>query len=288
MAACPRCGSFLVAGTTCEFCARYGAPFPPATQPWQPPQWTPAPPSSYPPPAYQTGEVIDTGISPLELSWARSRVTWAWVLVGLIGLLSVGLYWLLTHHPELVGEFLLSFLLAPSQSSPNDQKTAFDILQLIVGFVLAWLPFGGLALHGMGLSQSSLTQLANLSPMLWEGLIYIGLALLIWRRSTLALLLATLLFLADSGIFGWGLYQLFHALWEQYQKYQDLIQQYPELANSNSSNDFGHWPWILIVPVVIRLALLWFFATSLGAVRLAGLHHRRLRQARREAAARAA
>jgi hypothetical protein len=40
-----------------------------------------------------------------------------------------------------------------------------------------------------------------------------GLAALIWRRSVVALALASLLFLADSGIFAYGIFKLFQLLW---------------------------------------------------------------------------
>jgi hypothetical protein len=232
---------------------------------------------------------VNTGINLLELGWARTRVTWAWVLIGAIGALSIGSWWVLTHHPEYAGELLLSFLLQPSGSSAEDQKTAFDILQIVIGFILSWLPFAGLTLHGMSLTaQSSLSQIMDVSPLMWQGLLYLGLAVLIWRRSVVALAVASLLFLADSGIFAYGIFKLFQLLWEQYQKYQELIQQYPSLATGNSSHDLGSWPWILLIPIVVRLALLWFLVGSFGAMSTLRLHHRRLKAAKAEAQALAA
>ncbi|HET9849223.1 MAG TPA: hypothetical protein VFR68_11780 [Candidatus Dormibacteraeota bacterium] len=211
-------------------------------------------------------------------------MTWAWVLIGAIGALSVGSYWVLTHHPEYAAELLLSFFLQPSGSSAEDQKTAFDVLQILIGFVLSWLPFTGLTLHGMSLTaQSPISQMTDVSPLLWQGLAYLGLAVLIWRRSVVALALASLLFLADSGIFAYGIFKLFQFLWEQYQKYQDLIQQYPSLATGNTSHDIGSWPWILLIPIIVRLALLWFLIGSFGASSTLRLHHARLKAAQAEA-----
>jgi hypothetical protein len=241
----------------------------------------------YPAPDYRPPlRPVDTGISPLELSWAKARITWVWVLIGAVGLLSIGTYWLLTRHPDYVGQLLLGFLLSQSSQLPQDQRTAADVFQIFVGFVLAWLPFAGLVLHGTNLSQQvAVAPVSLITPLLWQGLVYVGLALMIWRRLMIGLVLASLLFLTDSAVFGYALFKLFQLLWDQYQQYQQLIQTYPDLANVNNSGDLGHWPWILIVPVVIRVALLWLFLTSFGAMRLLGLQRKRLKAARREAQA---
>lgn len=253
---------------------------------WQAPQYEPQP--QYAPAPAQGGYQVDAGINLLELDWARTRVTWVWLLIGAIGALSVGSYWVLTHHPEYVGQLLLSFLPQPSGSSAEDQKTAFDILQIVIGVVLSWLPFTGLTLHGMTLTaQSSFSQLTDVSPLMWQGLVYLGLAALIWRKSVVALALASL-FLADSGILAYGIFKLFQLLWEQYQKYQELTQEYPSLATGNGSHDIGSWPWILVIPIVVRLALLWFLVTSFSAVSTLKLHHRRLKAAKADAQALAA
>jgi hypothetical protein len=292
MAACPRCGSFLVGGTTCELCSRYSASPPSASQPWQPPAWTP---QAYQPAAYSsapTGSPIHTGINLLELSWARTRVTWAWVLIGAIGCLSVGGYWVITRHPDFVAGLLLGFLLDPQKVSSESSRTALDILQVIAYFILSWVPLTGWALRGL-LSQPKgtvdlLTQAADITPLLYQGFLYILLAVLIWRRSLVALGIATLLFLADSGVYTFGVFKLFQQLWDLNQKYQDLIQQYPSLATGDNIYDIGRWPWGLVVPIVVRLAILWALLLSFSGMGIVRLHHRRLKEARLQAKAQAA
>lgn len=287
MAACPRCGSALIGGTTCELCSRYSTAPPPASQPWQPPAWTPQayqPPAQYSAPARTS---IDTGINLLELNWARTRVTWAWILIGAIGCLSIGSYWLITRHPEFVAQLLLGFLLDPSKVSSENSRTALDILQVIGYFVLSWIPLSGWAVHAM-LSPSknmldSLAQAADLTPLLYQGFLYLLLAALIWRRSLVALAVATVLFLADGGVYSYAVFRLFAQLWSLNQKYQDLVQQYPSLATGNNPYDIGSWPWGLVVPIVIRLAILWPLLMSFSALGIVRVHHRRLKDARLQA-----
>jgi hypothetical protein len=289
MAACPRCGSFLVAGTACEFCSRYGGP-PPAPQPWQPPAWTPA---SYQPPQYSATPArssIDTGINLLELSWARTRVTWAWVLVGAIGCLSVGGYWLITRHPDFVAGLLLGFLLNPDKVS-SDTRTTMDILQIIAYFILSWIPLAGLALHSLLTPTTNtldaLTKATDITPVLYQGGLYILLAVLIWRRSMVALALATLLFLADGGIYTFGVFKLFQQLSDLNQKYVDFVQSNPSLAGNNPY-DIGHWPWGLVVPIVVRVAVLWFLLMTFSGMGIVRLHHRRLKLGKAEQQSQAA
>jgi len=285
MPACPRCGSALIGGTTCELCSRYGVAPPPVSQPWQPPAWTPQ--------AYQlptphssatTRGSVDTGINLLELSWARTRVTWAWILIGAIGCLSIGSYWVITRHPEFVAQLLLGFLLDPSKVSSENSRTTLDILQVIGYFVLSWIPVSGFAVHALLTPSTSLidslAQAADLTPLLYQGCLYLLLAVLIWRRSLVALAVATLLFLADGGIYTYGVFRLFAQLWSLNQKYQDLVQQYPSLATGNNPYDIGSWPWGLVVPIVIRLAVLWALLMSFSGLGVVRLHHRRLKDAR--------
>ena len=285
MAACPRCGSFLVGGTTCELCSRYSASPPPASQPWQPPAWTPQ--AYQPPTPYSSGPVrgsTDTGINLLELSWASTRVTWAWVLIGAIGCLTIGSYWVITKHPDFVAGLLLGFLLDPAKMSSDSSRTALDILQVIAYFILSWIPLSGWAVHSL-VSPShnmldALAQAADLRPLLYQGFLYLLLAVLIWRRSLVALALATLLFIADGGIYTYGVFKLFQQLWDLNQKYQDLVQQYPSLATNDNLYDIGRWPWGLIVPIVIRLAILWALLLSFSGMGIMRLHHRRLKETR--------
>jgi hypothetical protein len=292
MAACPRCGSALIGGTTCELCSRYGGSSPPPQQPWQPPTWQP--PTYQAPPPYSSASVrasSATGINLLELSWARTRVTWAWVLIGAIGLLSVGSYWLIVRHPAFVGQLLLGFLINPQQTSESE-RTTLDILQVMAYFILSWLPLAGWAAHALVSSPKSgldvLSQVADLRPLLYEGGLYILLAVLIWRRFLIALAIATLVFLADGGVYTYGVFRLFQYLWELNQKYQDLIQQAPSLATGNNPYDIANWPWGLAIPIVIRLAVLWALVSSFGGMGIVRLHHRRLKEATLQAQAEAA
>ncbi len=293
MAACPRCGGFLVGGTTCELCTRYGPAPQAAPQAWQPPAWTPA---SYPPPPQSSSgpgrPSIDTGISLLELNWARTRVLWAAILIGAIGGLSVYAYWLITHHPETVAQLLIGFLLDPDKAGSADTRTTLDILQLIVIFILSWIPLTGSVVHvvttgGSTSLPSVLAPAADLTPMLWQGALYLLLAVLVWRRSMIALTIATLLFLADSGIYTYAIVRLFLQLWQLSQNFVDLSQNYPSLATSNPY-DLQHWPWGLVVPIVIRGAVLWFLAMSFSGMGIVRLNHRRQKEARAEARTQAA
>lgn len=290
MAACPRCGSFLVAGTTCEVCSRWGLAATPATpQASEAPQYQPqyAPVPAQPASSYQ----VDTGINLLELDWARTRVMWAWLLVGALGALSIGAYWVITRHPEAVAQTLLVMLLDPSKTGDASDQTKLDILQLIVYFVLSWIPLTGWAVHYLmsppNGAMAALAQAADISPLMWQGIVYFALAVLIWRRSMIALLAATLLFLADSGIYFYGVLRLFQELWDLNQKFVSEMQAYPSLL-ANNPYDLQHWPWGLVVPIVVRGALLWLLLMSFSAMGLVRLHHRRLKAANTEAQALAA
>ncbi len=293
MAACPRCGSFLVGGTTCEVCSRYGPSPQAAPQPWQPPAWTPA--SYQPPPPSPSGPAhtaIDTGISLLELSWAWTRVRWASILIAAVGGLSIYAYWLITHHPDTVAMLVLGFLADPDKASSANSRTTLDILQLIVIFVLSWIPLTGSVLHAVaaGAPTSTLNALAraaDLTPLLWQGALYLVLAALIWRRSMIALTIATLLFLADGGIYTYAIVRLFMQLWQLSQNFLEVTQNYGSLAPSNPY-DMQHWPWGLVVPIVIRGAVLWFLAMSFSGMGIVRLHHGRQKEARAEAREQAA
>lgn len=293
MAACPRCGSALVGGSVCEFCAQYGGPQP-AGQSWQQPAYQPQPQYAQPqyaqPPAQGYRPPIDTGINLLELDWARTRVMWAWLVVGGIGALSIAAYWLITRHPDVVLQTVLVLLLDPSKSS-SDEQTKMDILQLIVFFILSWVPLAGWAVHFLLTPQhdvmSALAQAADISPLMWQGLVYFALAVLIWRRSMVALIGAALLFLADSGIYTYGVARLFLELWDLNQKFQAQFDGYPTLL-ANNPYDLQHWPWGLVIPVLVRLAILWLLLTSMSAMGVVRLHHQRLKAAKAEAQALAA
>jgi hypothetical protein len=295
MAACPSCGSFLVGGAACDFCGRYGVQ-PAQPDPWQPPPWTPqsySTPQQYAGAASTAGSenlAINTGINLLELSWARTRVRWSAILFAAIGGLSIYAYWLITHYPETVAQLLIGFLLDPDQAGSASNRTTLDILQLIVIFILSWIPLSGSLLHvvmsGPSTMLSALAQAANLTPLLWQGALYLLLAVLIWRRSMIALTIATLLFLADSGIYTYAIARLFMQLWDLNQKFVEMYQNYPSLAPSNPY-DIQHWPWGLVLPIVIRGAVLWFLAMSLSGMGILRLHHRRLKAARDEQATQA-
>ncbi len=285
MAACPSCGSFLVGGTACEFCARYGVR-PAQPEPWQPPAWTP---QSYAAPEQAAGSAspINTGISLLELLWARTRVRWSAVLIGAIGALTVFAHWAITHHPETVAQLVLGLLLDPDKVGA-DSRTSLDILQVIAIFVLSWIPLTGVVLHVISSNPSNLlaalVKATDLTPLLWQGGLYIVLAVLIWRRSMIALTIATLLFLADSGIYTYGIARLFIQLWDLNQKFVEMSQNYASLAPSNPY-DLQHWPWLLVLPILIRGGLLWFLAMSFSGMGIVRLHHRRLKAAKAEEAA---
>ena len=295
MPACPRCGSALIAGTACEFCARYGGPAPEAPQPWQQ-QWNA--PAYQPPMPYGSppgpGASVDTGIGVLELGWASTRVSWAAILIGLIGALSIGAYWVILNHPDVIGGLLLGFLLDPNKVS-QDNQTSIDLAHMIVWFVLSWLPFSFITVHAAQLllhpsttSMSSLSQATDvIAPLLWQGVVYIGLALLVWRRSIIALVAACLLFLADSGIYTFAIFKLFQFLWDQYNKYNDFMNAYPGVASENPF-DFSKWPWELALPVLFRLAIFWFLVMTFSSLGVVRLHRARLKAAKREAELQAA
>lgn len=287
----------MIAGTACEFCARYGGPAPEPAQVWQAPQWTPPPYQPAMPygasAAYAPGYPVDTGINLLELGWAKTRVTWAAALIGLIGVLSIGAYWVITKHPEVIGNLVLGFLVDPNKVS-SDSQTAIDIVHIVVYFVLSWLPFAFFTAHAAQAlthpstnSVTTLSHAADMTPFLWQGVVYVGLALLIWRRSVIALVAASLLFLADSGIYTYAIFKLFQLLWDQYNKYNDFMQAYPTLAADNPY-DFSKWPWELVVPVLIRLAIFWFLLATFSAIGVVRLHNSRLKAAKREGLSQAA
>ena len=289
MAACPSCGSFLM-GPTCEFCARYGVGGrQSAAQPWQPPAWRP--PQYSAAPAYPGGNgnaPVDTGINPLELAWARTRVTWVWVLIAAIGLLTIALRWVIATNPQVVLAMGISLLLDPARGSSSEQTTV-AIWQVVTYFVLAWVPLAGLVLHSFtSQAQSGIAALASaadLSPMLFQGIAYVMLAVLIWRRSMIALTLATLLFLADSGIYAYAIFDVFQGLWTLSQKFVEMTQQYPSLGTVSNPYDLFHWPWGLVVPIVVRGAILWFLATSFSGMGVVRLDRARRKAAREEAEA---
>ena len=270
-------------GPTCEFCARYGVRGQQqAPQPWQPPAWQP--PQYSPAPAYSGGYAqVNTGINPLELGWARTRVMWAWIVVGAIGALSLASYWLITSHPDIVAQLALGLLVSGGNSS-SSQRTELDVIQLIAYFVLSYLPLAGAAIHQLMTQPQNgldaLAQAADFSPLFYQAVLYVLLAVLIWRRSMIALTAATLLFLADSGIYTYVVFKIFQSMWDLSQKFVEMTQQYPSLGTVSNPYDIGHWPWGLVVPIVVRAALLWVLVLSFSGMGLV-----RLDRARRKAAA---
>jgi hypothetical protein len=133
---------------------------------------------------------------------------------------------------------------------------------------------------------STLAKAADLTPLLWQGCLYFVLAVLVWRRSMVALTIGTLLFLADSGIYTYAIVRLFMQLWDLSQKFVEMSQNYPSLVSSNPY-DLQHWPWLLVLPILIRGALLWFLAMSFSGMGIVRLHRRRLKATRDEQAAQA-
>jgi hypothetical protein len=85
------------------------------------------------------------------------------------------------------------------------------------------------------------------TKLLYQGVLYLVLAVLIWRRSMVALAIATLLFLADSGFY----------------TYRSL-----PLLSGLSLSLLGYWPWGLIVPIAIRAALLFKLVMSFNGMAL--------------------
>lgn len=214
MAACPKCGSFLVGGSTCEFCARYARP----QQPPPPPQWPPTQYQSprYPPPPYIPAAAQSAGPAPLvaeilppELASAQGKVLWAGMLIAGMGALSLAAY-------------------------------------------LTW----GLLVPG-GVFLISLLPL-DWTKLLYQGVLYLALAVLIWRQSMTALAIATLLFLADSGLY----------------TYRAL----PMLSGLSLSL-LGYWPWGTIVPIVIRGAFLLKLVTSFNGMALVKLDRKQRKAA---------
>lgn len=219
MAACPKCGSFLVMGSACEFCARYGRP----QQPPPPPQWQPTkyPPPQYPPPqhppaqyapatGYSGGQApVNAEMSPLELASAQRKVLWAGMLIAGIGGLTLAAY-------------LTWGLLIPGGA-----------------FLISLLPL-------------------DWSKLLYQGILYLVLAVLIWRRSMIALAIATLLFLADSAIY----------------TYRGL-----PLMSGLSLSLLGYWPWSTIVPTAVRVAILWTVLASFKGMALVRFDHKQRKAA---------
>lgn len=102
---------------------------------------------------------------------------------------------------------------------------------------------GGLSIYAYWLITHHPETVAQLTPLLWQGALYLRLAVLVWRRSTIALTIATVLFLADSGIYTYAIVRLFTQLWQLSQNFVDLSQNYPSLASSNPY-DLQHWPGV--------------------------------------------
>ncbi len=212
---------------------------------------------------------------------------WAWILFGAVGGMTLAAYWLIKSHPEVLGQLAISLLLDPDKVN---ERTTLDILQLTAYFILSWLPLAGLGAQFL-LTQpqsglAALSQALGLTPLVYEGLLYVVLALLVWRRSMIALTVATVLFLADSGIYVYAMFRLFQGLWELNQKFVEMTQQAPSLATSNPYA-LGHWPWGLAVPIVVRAALLWMLASSFSGMALVRLDHKRRKAARLDAEAQA-
>jgi hypothetical protein len=182
----------------------------------------------------------------------------------------------------------ISLLLDPARGSSGEQTTV-AIWQVVTYFVLSWIPLAGLGLHSFtSQAQSGIAALASaadLSPMLFQGFVYVLLAVLIWRRSMIALTVATLLFLADSGIYTYGIFDVFQGLWTLSQKFVEMTQQYPSLGTVSNPYDPLHWPWGLVVPIVVRGAMLWFLATSFSGMGVVRLDRARRKAAREEAEA---
>jgi len=105
-----------------------------------------------------------------------------------------------------------------------------------------------------------LISLLPLDPtrLLYQGIVYLVLAVLIWRRSMIALAIATLLFLADSGIY----------------TYRSL-----PLLSGLSLSLLGYWPWGLIVPIVVRAAVLWKLVTAFNGMAVIGLDRKQRKAA---------
>lgn len=105
--------------------------------------------------------------------------------------------------------------------------------------------------------------LISLLPLDWtklpyQGVVYLVLAVLIWRRSMIALAVATLLFVADSAIYTYGKFPLMSGL---------------------SLSLLGYWPWGIIVPIVLRAAVLWRLVTTFKSVALMGLDRKQRKAA---------
>ena len=90
----------------------------------------------------------------------------------------------------------------------------------------------------------------NPPNLLYQGVVYVVLAVLIWRRSMIALAIATLIFLADSGIY----------------TYRSL-----PLLSGLSLSLLGYWPWSVIGPIAIRAVVLWKLVASFNAMALVRL-----------------
>jgi len=72
--------------------------------------------------------------------------------------------------------------------------------------------------------------------LLYQGILYVVFAVFVWRRSMFALAIATLIFLADSGIY--------------------TFRQLPLLSGLSLSL-LNYWPWSAIVAIAIRAVVLW-------------------------------
>ncbi len=93
--------------------------------------------------------------------------------------------------------------------------------------------------------------------------------------------------LADSGIYTYGVFRLFQGLWDLNHKFVEMTQQYPSLGTASNPYDIGHWPWGLVVPIVVRAALLWVLVLSFSGMGVVKLDHSRRKAAKAEAAAQA-
>lgn len=149
---------------------------------------------------------------------------------------------------------------APAQSAGPPPLVA-EILPLELASAQGKVLWAGMLIAGMGaLSLAAyltwgllipggafLTSLLPLdwTKLLYQGVLYLVLAALIWRRSMIALAIATLLFLADSAIYA----------------YRGL-----PLLSGLSLSLLGYWPWGTIVPIVIRGAVIAKLVTGFNAM----------------------
>jgi hypothetical protein len=96
------------------------------------------------------------------------------------------------------------------------------------------------------------------TKLLYQGVLYLVLAVLIWRRSMVALAIATLLFLADSGVY----------------TYRSL-----PLLSGLSLSLLGYWPWSAVVPIAIRAVVLVRLMTAFNSMTLVRLDRKQQKAA---------